>query len=53
MAAGLTVDDHVPVTVGAILATVAGPLVAKMQRHRFPRAAGAAVVLLGLLALGA
>lgn len=38
--------------VGAILATVAGPLVAKMQRHRVPRAAGAAIVLLGLLALG-
>ena len=35
-----------PLIVGAILATVAGPLVTKMQR-RVPRAAGAALVLLG------
>jgi predicted PurR-regulated permease PerM len=39
------------VLVGLVLATVAGPLVTKMQQ-RIPRAAGAAVVLLGLLALG-
>lgn len=49
---GLTSTIVDPVVVGAILATVAGPLVAKMQRHRVPRAAGAAIVLLGLLALG-
>ena len=41
-----------PVLVGAILATVAGPLVTGMQRRKIPRAAGAAIVLLGLLALG-
>ena len=41
-----------PVIVGAILATVAGPLVTKMQ-GRVGRAGGAAIVLLGLLALGA
>ena len=41
-----------PVVVGAILATVAGPLVTWFQRHRIPRAAGAAIVLLLLLALG-
>jgi predicted PurR-regulated permease PerM len=41
-----------PVVVGAILATVAGPLVTWFQRHRVPRPAGAAIVLLGLLALG-
>jgi predicted PurR-regulated permease PerM len=41
-----------PVLVGAILATVAGPLVTRMQRRKIPRAAGAAIVLLGLLALG-
>ncbi|MDH4103434.1 MAG: AI-2E family transporter [Thermoleophilia bacterium] len=49
---GLTSTIVEPVVVGAILATVAGPLVTKMQRHGFPRAAGAAVVLLGLLAIG-
>ena len=48
---GLTSTIIVPVTVGAILATVAGPLVTKLQRHRIPRAAGAAIVLLGLLTL--
>jgi predicted PurR-regulated permease PerM len=41
-----------PVIVGLILATVAGPLVTKMQSRRIPRAAGAAIVLLALLALG-
>ncbi len=49
---GLTSSIVVPVITGAILATVAGPLVTKMHRHRVPRAAGAALVLLGLLALG-
>ena len=39
-----------PVIVGCILATVAGPLVAKMQ-GRIGRAGGAGVVVLGLLAL--
>jgi predicted PurR-regulated permease PerM len=49
---GLTSTIVDPVMVGAILATVAGPLVTKMQRHRVPRAAGAGIVLLGLIALG-
>jgi predicted PurR-regulated permease PerM len=49
---GLTATIVVPVTVGAILATVAGPLVTKMERRGVPRAAGAAIVLLGLLVLG-
>ena len=49
---GLTSTIVDPVIVGAILATVAGPLVAKMHAHRVPRALGAAIVLLGLLALG-
>jgi putative heme transporter len=48
---GLTSTIIVPVIVGAILATVAGPVVTKLQRHRIPRAAGAAIVLLGLLTL--
>src|SRR5712691_10903933 len=49
---GLTSTIVDPVVVGAILATVAGPLVTKMQGRRVPRPAGAAIVLLGLLALG-
>jgi len=49
---GLTATITEPVIVGAILATVAGPLVTKMQGRGFPRAAGAGIVLLGLLALG-
>ena len=48
---GLTSTITLPVAVGAILATVAGPLVTKMQRHRVPRVAGAGIVLLALLAL--
>ena len=49
---GLTATITDPVLVGLVLATVAGPLVTAMQRHGVPRAAGAAIVLLGLLALG-
>jgi hypothetical protein len=49
---GLTSTITEPVLVGAILATVAGPLVTRMQRRRIPRAAGAAIVLLGLIGLG-
>ena len=48
---GLTSTIIVPVTLGAILATVAGPLVTTLQRHRLPRPAGAAIVLLLLLAI--
>ena len=48
---GLTSTIVVPVTLGAILATVAGPLVTTLQRHHVPRAAGAAIVLLILLAI--
>jgi predicted PurR-regulated permease PerM len=49
---GITSTIVEPVLVGAILATVAGPLVTKMQGRGIPRAAGAALVLLGLIALG-
>lgn len=49
---GLTSTITVPVALGAILATVAGPVVTALQRRRVPRAAGAAIVLLGLLVLG-
>jgi putative heme transporter len=40
-----------PVVAGTIVATVAMPLVGMLQRRRVPRAAGAAIVLLGLLAI--
>lgn len=42
----------VPVITGTIAAAVAGPLVDALQRRKVPRAAGAALVLLMLLALG-
>jgi predicted PurR-regulated permease PerM len=48
---GLTSTITVPVVLGAILATVAGPVVTALQRHGVPRAAGAAIVLLGLIAI--
>jgi predicted PurR-regulated permease PerM len=41
-----------PVLVGLIVATVTSPLVGMLQRRGVPRAAGALLVLLGLLALG-
>jgi predicted PurR-regulated permease PerM len=50
---GITSTITVPVTVGAILATVAGPLVTKLQKRGMPRGAGAALVLLALIVLGA
>jgi predicted PurR-regulated permease PerM len=49
---GLTATITMPVIVGAILATVASPIVGRLEGHGWPRAAGAAVVLLGLVALG-
>src|SRR5215831_11246329 len=49
---GLTATITEPVLVGLVLATVAAPLVTKMQEHRIPRPAGAAIVLLGLLCIG-
>jgi predicted PurR-regulated permease PerM len=49
---GLTSAIVEPVMVGLILATVAAPLVTALHRRKVPRAAGAAIVLLGLLAIG-
>jgi putative heme transporter len=49
---GLTSTIVDPVIVGAILATVAGPAVTKMQAHGVPRVAGAILVLLGFIAVG-
>ena len=48
----LTSTITIPVALGAILATVAGPLVTKMHGHGIHRAIGAALVLLAFLALG-
>ena len=49
---GLTSTIVDPVATGAILATVAGPLVTWFERRRIPRPAGAAIVLLLLLSVG-
>src|SRR3954464_6207969 len=49
---GLTASITVPVILGCISAAVAGPLVAKLGHHGVPRGAGAAIVLLGLVAIG-
>ncbi len=40
-----------PVVVGTVIATVTMPLVSGMHRHRIPRAAGAGIVLLGIVAI--
>jgi putative heme transporter len=48
---GVTSTIVVPVVVGGIVAAVGGPAVAFLQRHGWPRVAGAAVVLLALLVL--
>jgi predicted PurR-regulated permease PerM len=40
-----------PVLVGLIVATVTSPIVGWLKTHRVPRAAGAAIVLLGFIAL--
>jgi predicted PurR-regulated permease PerM len=48
----LTQTIVVPVIVGAIIAAVASPSVGWLQRHHLPRAAGAALTLLLIVALG-
>jgi predicted PurR-regulated permease PerM len=50
---GTTYEIVGPVVAGTIVATVAMPAVSTLQRHRVPRVAGAAIVLLGLAAIGA
>jgi putative heme transporter len=49
---GTTYEIVGPVIAGTIVATVAMPAVSTLQRHRVPRVAGAAIVLLGLAAIG-
>ena len=50
--AALTQVIVVPVLVAAIVAEVASPLVAWMNRHRVPRGIGAALLILALIAIG-
>jgi predicted PurR-regulated permease PerM len=49
---GATAEITVPVTAAFVIAAVASPVVSWLQGHKIPRAAGAALVLLGLAALG-
>src|SRR3954451_12712662 len=48
---GATATITGPVIAASIIATVMAPLVGTMHRHRVPRPAGAAIVMLGLLVL--
>ncbi len=49
--ASVTATIVEPVTLGIVVATVAAPLVTWLGRHRVPRALGAAIVLLSLVAV--
>lgn len=51
--AALTSTIVVPVVVAGVVAAVTSPLVHKLQRRGLPRAAGAVIVFLVLLVLGA
>jgi len=48
---GQTSTIVMPVVLAGVLGAVAGPLVGWLARHRIPRAAGAILVLLGLVAI--
>jgi predicted PurR-regulated permease PerM len=48
----LTETIVLPVIAASVIAAVASPLVGWLERHRVPRAAGAALLMLGLVALG-
>src|SRR5436190_8918709 len=50
---GITSTIVTPVLCGGVVATVASPLVSWLQAHRVPRALGALIALLLLMALGA
>ncbi len=50
---GLLSTIVMPLLAGGIVAAVASPVVAKLQAHRVPRAAGAGIVLLSFAALAA
>jgi predicted PurR-regulated permease PerM len=48
----LTETIVLPVIAASVIAAVASPMVGWLERHRVPRAAGAALLMLGLVALG-
>jgi predicted PurR-regulated permease PerM len=48
----LTETIVLPVIAASVIAAVASPLVGWLERHRVPRAAGAALLMLALVALG-
>jgi predicted PurR-regulated permease PerM len=48
----LTETIVLPVIAASVIAAVASPLVGWLERHRVPRAAGAALLMLGLVVLG-
>src|SRR5687767_4211425 len=50
--ASLTQTIVAPVVTAAVIAAVASPLVAWMNRHRIPRPLAAVFIMLGLIALG-
>ncbi len=52
LAGGADLGDRVPLIVAGVVAAVASPLVAWMQRHHIPRPIGTVLVLLGLVAVG-
>jgi predicted PurR-regulated permease PerM len=49
---GQTSTIILPVALAGVLGAVTGPIVDALERRRVPRAAGAALVLLGLVAIG-
>src|SRR4051794_36759604 len=49
----LTETIVAPVITAGVVAAVLSPLIARLQRHRVPRGAGAALVLVGALVFGA
>lgn len=48
----LTQTIVAPVITAAVVAAVASPLIARMNRHRIPRPLGAVFIMLGLMAVG-
>jgi putative heme transporter len=48
----LTSTIIIPVITASLIAAVASPIVDALRRHRVPRAAGTAIVLLGIVAIG-
>jgi putative heme transporter len=50
---GQTSTIVMPVILACVLGAVAAPIVERLSRHRVPRAAGAGLVLLGLIAIAA